>query len=662
MATSLDDIQPLDLASIRDDAPERPPWSSRATATDRAGGRRDPAGRSSPPSSAIACRSDPAVRSPSCWSAAWALAAVFVAVHRPREPLAVIVAARRVRGRGRAVRRRRWPDATSPRRPCATSARASAASRSRSSLRSALHLVLGLPDGALGDARSADLGPSPGYVASVGAGGRARRTTAPTSRSRRSWSSSRPTRSWAWSATSPRYRAAATVQERARLQWPAWGVVVAAAISLAAWVLHELLSWPEPIVRIVVLATTVLDPARRSRSARRSGSSVRIDRLLVHTITIAGLAAMVGGVVPAHRARARPLADRRREDAARPLDARRRGRRAAVDSRARAAHRVRDPARLRRAARARRGAPHVRQPPHPRAPARRAAAAAGRVAEEDDVARASPRSGRAARPAASSARCRCPTAARRRSRSGRRRRRSSRAPACRARRGRASGCPRSSPADDEVLRGRADHQLRRAARPDRRAPTRRVRCRSTRHDDQALTELARQVGLALHNVKLDSALQESLDEVRRQADELRASRARIVEAGDARAAPDRARPARRRAAAPRRAGGERATSSRQIADTDPDTAKAMLEQIGSDLQEAVQELRNLAHGIYPPLLMDRGLRRGAVGRRRPRRAADRRRGRGHRPLPAAGRGGGLLLLPRGAAERGQARGRRRSRR
>ena len=34
-------------------------------------------------------------------------------------------------------------------------------------------------------------------------------------------------------------------------------------------------------------------------------------------------------------------------------------------------------------------------------------------------------------------------------------------------------------------------------------------------------------------MKLDSALQESLDEVRRQADELRASRARIVEAGDA---------------------------------------------------------------------------------------------------------------------------------
>jgi signal transduction histidine kinase len=33
----------------------------------------------------------------------------------------------------------------------------------------------------------------------------------------------------------------------------------------------------------------------------------------------------------------------------------------------------------------------------------------------------------------------------------------------------------------------------------------------------------------------------------------------------------------------------------------------MLQQIGHDLQDAVQELRNLAHGIYPPLLMDRGL-------------------------------------------------------
>jgi signal transduction histidine kinase len=47
--------------------------------------------------------------------------------------------------------------------------------------------------------------------------------------------------------------------------------------------------------------------------------------------------------------------------------------------------------------------------------------------------------------------------------------------------------------------------------------------------------------------------------------------------------------------------------ARQISDSDPEAAKGMLEQIGLDLREAVQELRNLAHGIYPPLLMDRGL-------------------------------------------------------
>jgi signal transduction histidine kinase len=125
-------------------------------------------------------------------------------------------------------------------------------------------------------------------------------------------------------------------------------------------------------------------------------------------------------------------------------------------------------------------------------------------------------------------------------------------------------------------------------------------------DDQALTELARQVGLALHNVKLDSALQESLDEVRRQADELRASRARVVAAGDAQ---------RRAIERDLHDGAQQhlvalAVSVRlakQVAASDPEQAQTMLDQIGKDLQEAVQELRNLAHGIYPPLLAERGL-------------------------------------------------------
>ena len=52
-------------------------------------------------------------------------------------------------------------------------------------------------------------------------------------------------------------------------------------------------------------------------------------------------------------------------------------------------------------------------------------------------------------------------------------------------------------------------------------------------DDRVLTDLARQVGLALHNSQLDTALQTTLDEVRKQAQALRESRARIVASGDA---------------------------------------------------------------------------------------------------------------------------------
>ncbi|HEV3354891.1 MAG TPA: histidine kinase [Acidimicrobiales bacterium] len=125
-------------------------------------------------------------------------------------------------------------------------------------------------------------------------------------------------------------------------------------------------------------------------------------------------------------------------------------------------------------------------------------------------------------------------------------------------------------------------------------------------DETVLAELARQVGLALHNVQLDSALQASLDEVRRQAEELRASRARIVAASDA---------ARRQIERNLHDGAQQhlvalavnLRLARQLAEADPETSTAMLDQLAHDLQEAVQQLRDLAHGIYPPLLMDRGL-------------------------------------------------------
>ncbi|HET6965402.1 MAG TPA: histidine kinase [Acidimicrobiales bacterium] len=128
----------------------------------------------------------------------------------------------------------------------------------------------------------------------------------------------------------------------------------------------------------------------------------------------------------------------------------------------------------------------------------------------------------------------------------------------------------------------------------------------TTDDDTMLTELARQVALALHNVQLDSALQESLDEVRRQAEELQASRARIVAASDA---------ARRQIERNLHDGAQQhlvalavnVRLARKLADTDPKASAEILDQLGEGLKEAVQELRALAHGIYPPLLVDRGI-------------------------------------------------------
>jgi hypothetical protein len=55
----------------------------------------------------------------------------------------------------------------------------------------------------------------------------------------------------------------------------------------------------------------------------------------------------------------------------------------------------------------------------------------------------------------------------------------------------------------------------------------------TSADDQTLALVARQAGLAVHDIRLGSALEASMDELRRQADELRESRARVVAAGDA---------------------------------------------------------------------------------------------------------------------------------
>jgi len=125
-------------------------------------------------------------------------------------------------------------------------------------------------------------------------------------------------------------------------------------------------------------------------------------------------------------------------------------------------------------------------------------------------------------------------------------------------------------------------------------------------EDMVLTEIARQIGLALHNVQLDTALQASLDELRLRNVELQQSRARIVSAGDAE---------RRKLERNLHDGAQQhlvalAVKLRLAADAvedDPDDAVAMIDEIKGDVQNAIAELRALAHGIFPPLLVSGGL-------------------------------------------------------
>jgi signal transduction histidine kinase len=128
----------------------------------------------------------------------------------------------------------------------------------------------------------------------------------------------------------------------------------------------------------------------------------------------------------------------------------------------------------------------------------------------------------------------------------------------------------------------------------------------TDEEERVLTELARQVALALHNSALDTALQASLVDLRVANEELRASRARIVATADQ---------SRRQIERNLHDGAQqhivalavKLGLARQLIEADPASVATLLEELRVDAQATLTELRELAHGIYPPLLMDRGL-------------------------------------------------------
>jgi hypothetical protein len=125
-------------------------------------------------------------------------------------------------------------------------------------------------------------------------------------------------------------------------------------------------------------------------------------------------------------------------------------------------------------------------------------------------------------------------------------------------------------------------------------------------EGKLLADLAAQAGLVMHNVRLTVELQTRLSEISAQATQLRASRQRIVAAqGDE----------RRRLEETIRLGCEkqlsRISENLKSAETglinDPEAGVVALERLTGQATAVLEELRELARGIYPPVLEDEGV-------------------------------------------------------
>jgi signal transduction histidine kinase len=125
-------------------------------------------------------------------------------------------------------------------------------------------------------------------------------------------------------------------------------------------------------------------------------------------------------------------------------------------------------------------------------------------------------------------------------------------------------------------------------------------------EGKLLSDLAAQAGPVMHNVRLTVELQSRLAEISSRAAQLRSSRQRIVEAQSEE---------RRRLEEAIRGGSEEQLvrireelKSAQVGlASDPDAAVVALERLTGHATAVLEGLRELARGIYPPLLEDEGL-------------------------------------------------------
>ncbi len=130
--------------------------------------------------------------------------------------------------------------------------------------------------------------------------------------------------------------------------------------------------------------------------------------------------------------------------------------------------------------------------------------------------------------------------------------------------------------------------------------------RLTAADTALLRDLAAQAGLALRNVALTTELQARLDDLSVQTDQLHASRQRIV---TARVAERRRMERDIQDSAYRQVLGiaRGLRRAEMLLDRDPPAAATLFDELRRDAQAALDKLRDLARGIYPPLLVVEGL-------------------------------------------------------
>ena len=162
--------------------------------------------------------------------------------------------------------------------------------------------------------------------------------------------------------------------------------------------------------------------------------------------------------------------------------------------------------------------------------------------------------------------------------------------------------PATSASDDELLvvpvrhAGAVVGDVAVMPSPDRRLSA---------QDLSLLADLAAQAGPAIRAVSLDAALHERLRQIEAQAEELQESRQRIVQAQV---------DERRRIERDIHDGAQQqlvglAVRLRKAGELveEPDAARAQLAEAATELSACIDGLRQLARGIYPPVLTARGL-------------------------------------------------------